>query len=161
MLNAVQVAYCNEMKEFYRATAFTHDYLFGWIDGENIKAIFLEWDEFSRLLLKNDRAATSKGGMLKIRVKADTKTKVIFNRRAFIIGKVNDLTSNSKYNKGENFERIITERLCGKQWEKDSTPYTIAGDIIYKGRAIQVKFDGAELTNAKTYENMKSARAAQ
>ena len=135
MFDAIQTAYCEEMKNFYGRTSFTHDYLFGWIDGDKIMATFIDWTNFSRLLLKNDKAATSK------------------------IGSIDELTSDKKHNKGENFERIATEKLCGEQWEKDSIPYYKAGDIIYKGKAIQVKFDGAELTNAKTYENTKALLA--
>lgn len=161
MFNAIQTAYCEEMKNFYGRTSFTHDYLFGWIEGDKIMATFVEWTKFSRLLLKNDKAATSKGGMLKIRVRADSKAKTILKKSAFIIGKIDELTEDKKHNKGENFERIVTEKLCGEQWKKDSIPYYEAGDIIYKGKAIQVKFDGAELTNAKTYENMKTLLAQQ
>lgn len=156
MMNAMQIAYCKEMVNFYGQTSFTHDYLFGWIEGNNILATFIEWADFSRLLLKNDKAATSKGGMLKIRVRADSKTRLILKKSAFIIGTVDELISDKKHNKGENFERIVTEKLCNEKWEKDNIPYYKAGDVIYKGKAIQVKFDGAELTNARTYENIKT-----
>lgn len=156
MFTNVQTAYMDSMIEFYGNTSFTHDYLFGWIDGNDIKAAFIDWTDFRRLLLKYDRAATSKGGMLKIRVKADSKARVILKKMAFVVGSVDELTQDSKHNKGENFERIVTEKMCGEQWEKDSIPYYQAGDIIYKGKPIQVKFDGAELTNAKTYENIKA-----
>lgn len=159
MLNAIQNAYCEEMVNFYDRTSFTHEYLFGWLDGDKIMATFIEWSNFSRLLLKNDKAATSKGGALKIRVRADSKAKAILKKSAFIIGNIEELTSDKKHNKGENFERIVTEKLCGEQWKKDSIPYYKAGDIVYKGKAIQVKFDGAELTNARTYENMKTLLA--
>lgn len=156
MFTNLQTAYMDSMIEFYGNTSFTHDYLFGWIDGNDIKAAFINWTDFRRLLLKYDKAATSKGGMLKIRVKADSKARVILKKIAFTVGSINELTQDSKHNKGENFERIVTEKMCGERWEKDSIPYYKAGDIIYKGKAIQVKFDGAELTNAKTYENIKA-----
>lgn len=156
MLNVMQTAYCEEMKNFYGHTSFTHDYLFGWVDGNDILAVFISWEQFAKLLLKNDRAATSKGGMLKIRVRADSKARAILKKSAFIIGKIDELTADKKHNRGENFERIVTEKLCGEKWEKDSIPYYKAGDIIYKEKPIQVKFDGAELTNAKTYENTKA-----
>jgi len=159
MFNAIQTAYCEEMKNFYGRTSFTHKYLFGWIEGNDVLAAFLDWSIFSRLLLKNDRAATSKGGMLKIRVKADSKARAILKKSAFVIGNVDELTADKKYNKGENFEKIATEKLSGEQWQKDSIPYYKAGDMIYKGEAIQIKFDGAELTNARTYENLKTVLA--
>lgn len=159
MLNAMEKAYCEEMRDFYGKTAFTHKYLFGWTENSDVYAVFVEWDSFKNLLLKNDRAATSKGGALKIRVRIDTKARAILKKSAFILGTVDELTEDKKYNRGENFERMVTEKLCGVKWEKDSIPYYMAGDIEYKGQAIQVKFDGAELTNAKTYENTKKALA--
>ena len=159
MFDAISVAYCAEMSDFYGRTSFTHEYLFGWIEKNDVYAVFLQWDEFKNLLLKNDKAATSKGGMLKIRVKADTKARIILKKKAFIIASADELSADIKHNKGENFERIVTEKLCGEKWEKDSVPYYAAGDVIYKGRPIQVKFDGAELTNAKTYENIKAKLA--
>ena len=55
-----------------------------------------------------------------------------------------------KYNKGENFERVITELLIGETWVKDSVPFNVAGDIRWNGEEVQIKFDGAELTNEKT-----------
>lgn len=159
MLNLIENAYCDEMRDFYGETSFTHKYLFGWPENGDVYAVFVDWDVFKKLLLKNDRAATSKGGMLKIRVRADSKARAILKKSAFILGKAEELTQDKKYNKGENFERMVTEKLCGKRWEKDSIPYYMAGDIEYKGKAIQVKFDGAELTNAKTYENTKQILA--
>lgn len=156
MFNAMQTAYMDSMIDFYGNTSFTHDYIFGWIDGDDIKAAFINWNDFRRLLLKYDRAATSKGGMLKIRVKADSKARAILKKTAFVIGKASELKQDSKYNKGENFERIITEKLCGEKWSKDSIPYYKAGDVIYNGKSYQVKLENAELTNAKTYENIKA-----
>lgn len=159
MLNAMEKAYCEEMRDFYGKTAFTHKYLFGWTENSDVYAVFVEWDSFKNLLLKNDRAATSKGGALKIRVKADTRARAILKKSAFILGRIEELVEDKKHNKGENFERMAAEKLCGTQWKKDSIPYYKAGDIEYKGQAIQVKFDGAELTNAKTYENIKQILA--
>ena len=159
MFDVTAIAYCEEMRDFYGRTAYTHEYLFGWIEKNDVYAVFLQWDDFKTLLLKNDKAATSKGGMLKIRVKADTRARMILKKKAFIIASADELNADEKHNKGENFERIVTEKLCGEKWEKDSVPYYKAGDVIYKGRPIQVKFDGAELTNAKTYENIKTQLA--
>ena len=55
-----------------------------------------------------------------------------------------------KYNKGECFERVITETLTGETWVKDSVPFNVAGDITLNGEQVQIKFDGAELTNERT-----------
>ena len=156
MFNAAEMAYMDDMVEFYGKTSFTHDYIFGFTDGDKLMGVFLSWEEI-RKISRYDRAAESKGGMLKIRVRANSVDKRVFLRKAFAVGYVCELMKDSKHNKGENFERIIAEKLCGETWVKDSIPYTDAGDVIYNGKPYQVKFDGAELTNAKTYENIKAA----
>lgn len=158
MFNAAEIAYMDEMIAFYHDTAFTDCYMMGFENNGNLYNVTLKWDEF-RAALKYDRAAASKGGMLKIRVKPAAALLNKWARRAVKVGIAAELTEDKKHNRGENYERIITEKLCGEQWEKDSIPYTDAGDVIYNGVSYQVKFFGAELTNAKTYENMKKSLA--
>ena len=157
MFNAAQIAYMDSMIDFYNETAYTHEYIFGFTYGDELRAIVLNWKDFRRAL-KYDKAATSKGGMLKIRVKPDSMTIKAWLRKSFKIGTVADLTADKKYNKGENFERVVTEKLCDEKWEKDSIPYTEAGDVIWNGTPYQVKFNGAELTNAKTFENLRMVK---
>lgn len=104
-------------------------------------------DEF----LKFDHMASSRGGWAKIRVRlssADRKALVECGK-AVLLGSASLLTD-TKYNKGECFERVITETLTGEQWVKDSIPFNVAGDITLNGEEVQIKFDGAELTNEKT-----------
>lgn len=100
--------------------------------------------------LKYDRMSSKRGGWAKIRVRlssADRKA-LVDQGRAILLGSA-DLLTDKKYNKGECFERIITETLTGEQWVKDSIPFNVAGDITLNGEQVQIKFDGAELTNEK------------
>lgn len=103
-------------------------------------------------LLKLDRAAQSKGGMAKIRVRLSAKAKAILmaTGKAILLGAADLLETADKYNRGERFERLVTERLTGETWSKDSVPFNVAGDIRLNGEEVQVKFDGAELTNERT-----------
>lgn len=103
-------------------------------------------------LLKLDRASTKKGGMLKIRIKLNAKIKAMLLNagKAILLGAADLLNTNDKYNKGERFERLITETLTTEVWQKDNIPFWQAGDICWHGEQVQVKFDGAELTNEKT-----------
>ena len=157
-MTAIQTAYCEEMKNFYNSTAYTHEYMFGFLNGNDLMMAILNWADFRNLLV-NDRAATSKGGMLKIRVRANARQKAALMRKAIKVGTAADLTADKKHNRGENFERIVTENIVGEKWSKDSVPYTEAGDVVYRGIAYQIKLDSAELTNAKTYENFKARLA--
>ena len=102
--------------------------------------------------LKLDRMSSKRGGWAKIRVKltaADRKALVACGK-ATLIGAADLLNTADKYNKGERFERVITETLTGETWVKDSVPFNVAGDITLNGQEVQIKFDGAELTNEKT-----------
>ena len=56
---------------------------------------------------------------------------------------------NSKYNKGEIFEKFITEYF-GQKWEKDNIPFTEAGDIEINGVAYQIKYELASFCSETT-----------
>lgn len=59
----------------------------------------------------------------------------------------------SKYNKGEIFEKLVTEYFA-QEWTKDNIPFTEAGDIEINGKAYQIKFEKATFTNEKTLAKM-------
>lgn len=108
--------------------------------------------------LKLDRMSSKRGGWAKIRVKltsADRKALVACGK-AIMIGSADLLDTDDKYNKGERFEKIITEKLTGETWVKDSVPFNVAGDITLNGEEVQIKFDGAELTNERTLMRMSA-----
>ena len=99
--------------------------------------------------IKYDRAAQSHGGMGKIRLRMTQLDKVKLARVAINRGPINVMEYAEKYNNGEKFERYITE-LNGQKWIKDNVPFWQSGDIEINGKQVQIKFDGAEITNEKT-----------
>lgn len=140
----------NEMIDRYNTLAVATAYIIGFIlDGMLYYTMSAHIaDEF----LKLDRMSSKRGGWTKIRVKltsADRKALVECGK-AVLIGSADLLNTADKYNKGERFERVITETLTGETWVKDSVPFNVAGDITLNGQEVQIKFDGAELTNEKT-----------
>ena len=140
-----------EMIREYARMAAAHKYIVGYEDKGNL--FYAVFDGMIRDdMLKGDRAASSKGGMMKVRVRVSSKVKAILRSsgKAILLGAADLLNTNDKYNRGERFERLVTERLTGKAWAKDSVPFNVAGDIQLNGEEIQIKFDGAELTNEKT-----------
>ena len=100
-------------------------------------------------LLRCEKAAASKGGHSKIRIKARVAECAAFLDRAVCLGG-EEILNDPKWNTGIKFEKIVTERLAGQEWERDSVPFWVGPDIALDGRRIQVKFNGAELTNEKT-----------
>jgi hypothetical protein len=65
------------------------------------------------------------------------------------------MVSDSKYNKGEIFEKLVTEAY-GQEWVKDNIPFTEAGDIEVDGHAYQIKYEKATFTNEKSLMKMEN-----
>ena len=146
----------NEMIARYNALAVATAYIVGFIlDGMLYYTMSAHIaDDF----LKLDRMSSKRGGWAKIRVKltsADRKALVACGK-AIMIGSADLLNTDDKYNKGDRFEKIITETLTGEMWVKDSVPFNVAGDITLNGEQVQIKFDGAELTNERTLMRMSA-----
>ena len=140
----------NEMISRYNALSAATAYLIGFIwNGIVYYTISAHIaDDF----LKLDRMSSKRGGWAKIRVKlnAAARKELVTSGTAKPIGIAADLlNSNDKYNKGERFEKLVTEKLTSETWVKDSVPFNVAGDIVLNGEQVQIKFDGAELTNEK------------
>lgn len=140
----------NEMIARYNALSAATAYLIGFVLNGILYYTMSAHiaDEF----LKLDHMAEKRGGWAKIRIRlssADRKTLVACGK-AIMLGSADLLNTEDKYNKGERFERIVTETLTGERWVKDSVPFNVAGDIVLNGEQVQVKFDGAELTNERT-----------
>lgn len=66
----------------------------------------------------------------------------------------NELVANTKYNRGEIAEKLVTEYM-GQEWEKDNVPFTEDGDITVDGVAYQIKFEKATFTNEKALANLR------
>jgi hypothetical protein len=138
-----------EMMNAYNARSASHTYALGFVEAHNLYAVKLNFEELSRFF-KLDRASTKKGGFAKIRIKLTAKDRAELSATAELIGAEDLLSKDAKHNKGENFERELTERWTSETWEKDSVPFWVAGDLRVDGVEIQVKLDGAELTNERT-----------
>jgi len=134
---------------YYRLAA-AHKYFIGFIlDGRLYLAIVD--GELDDDILKLDRASSKRGGMAKIRIRLNKDQKRDLRRAGAVdLGNAAQLDVDDKYNKGERFERIVTERIVGEVWKKDSVPFNVAGDVVWNGFQVQVKLDGAELTNERT-----------
>lgn len=138
------------MAERYNRIAGAHKYIVGFVRHGIVYYVQLDFAELCQLL-KDDRASSKRGGTLKLRVRVTAEQAITFihSGKAVELCKVEEL-DDGKYNKGENFERIITETLTSELWVKDSVPFYVKGDINLNGEEIQIKLDGAELTNEKT-----------
>lgn len=140
-----------EMINLYNALTAADGYIVGFI--LNHLLYYVKFDgHLPTEILKFDRASSKRGGMAKVRVRlgSEIRKALVANGQAVLMGTENLLMTEDRYNKGERFERIITETLTATEWVKDSIPFNVAGDIELNGQQIQIKFDDAELTNEKT-----------
>jgi len=137
-----------EMMTDYRTKSAAHVYALGFLYEHRLYSVKLSFDELSKFF-KLDRASSKRGGFAKIRIKLTAKDRAELSATAELMGAEDLLTADPKHNKGENYERVLTERWTSETWVKDSVPFWMAGDIRVDGVEIQVKLDGAELTNEK------------
>ena len=131
------------LKEYRAKTASTENILGfthkGMVYAVHVKKIYPRY-------LKEDKASRGQGKSLRLNIVKEVKQSLL--KTAFIVGTVKELTENG-YNRGENFERLIY-RYYKREWKKDNTKFTIAGDIQIDGKEIQIKFHRATITNEKT-----------
>ena len=142
-----------EMMNRYEQASAAHTYALGFTANGNLYATKLNFTELSRYF-KLDRASSKRGGFAKIRIKLTSADRAELSLTAELIGAESLLVKDTAHNKGENFERELTERWTAETWVKDSVPFWVAGDITVNGEEVQVKLDGAELTNERTLARM-------
>lgn len=149
------VALFRKMVEFYNTNAFTHNYIFGFRFNGNIWMVKVT-SEILETVLKLDKASRGAGYALRFKPNKSIKSymlslgaEVLCSEQLF-----DDLCDNSKYNKGEIFEKLVTE-VNGQTWEKDNVPFTDDGDLTVDGIAYQIKFEKASFINEKQMLKMQ------
>lgn len=144
----------HKMIKFYNDTAFTHNYIFGYTYKKTVY-MTVATSEVLNEIISLDRAGHNTG--LSIRFKPNTNQKLMLmsiNSEPICSEEYfESLFKESKYNRGEIFEKIITEKY-GQEWTKDNIPYTEDGDITINGIAYQIKYQKATFLTEKSMMNM-------
>lgn len=138
----------------YHALSFTDRYILGFSYKGNI---YISYQDASVVnnFIKLDVASRGQG--YSIRFKPSRADKIYLLTSAKLICSTeyfDDLVNNSKYNRGEILEKLVTEIEAGKEWKKDHVPFTEAGDVEINGIAYQIKLEKATFTNEKTLEKL-------
>ena len=138
----------NTLINFYNETSATHNYIVAFNYKGNIIAVETTSETLFNTGVKLDKA--SKGQGYSIRFKPNNSEKVaLMSGKSFVLCSTemfNTLVAESKYNKGEVIEKLITEYF-GQTWTKDNVPYTVDGDITVNGVKYQIKFEKATFIN--------------
>ena len=138
----------------YNAVAYTHNYIWGF---EYKKTIYMAITSSDMMpyICKLDKASRGAGYALRFCPNADQKLALLPKSEPLCSAMYfEECVNNSIYNKGEIFEKLVTEKF-GQVWEKDNVPFTKAGDIEINGTAYQIKFQKATFCNEKSLANLK------
>ena len=139
----------NKMINAYNRLSFTHNYIFGFIDRGTVYAV-ITTAKVLPFVLTLDRASRGCGYSIRF---APTKTQkeLLKTEKTVAVCSAeyfNAVVAESKYNRGEIFEKMVTE-MFGQEWKKDNVPFTVDGDITVNGIAYQIKFQKATFASEK------------
>ena len=140
------------MINHYRKVSASEKYIIGFIYNHEI--FMAEVKEIMPRFLSIEKASRNRGESLRLRINKTLKEQLLRNPACISLGSDSQLEQ-SKYNKGENFEKLVTEYF-GQIWEKDNIPFWVQGDICVNGIEIQIKFDGATLLNTSQIKKIKT-----
>lgn len=133
----------------YRQMSAADSYILGFV--YNKMLYFIEVAEIMPRFLSIEEASRNQGENLRLRIKKAHKESFM-RKNPICLGSA-DLLNQEKYNKGEIFEKLVTEYF-GQTWTKDTIPFYKQGDINVNGKEIQIKLDSATLVNTKLIEKI-------
>ena len=151
----------NEIKAtltaFYNRTAYAHLYVMGFRFNGVIYFVIVKAQMLDHLT-KLDKASRGAGYALRFKPDRTQKNMLMTCEPVALCSEAffDVLCKMSKYNKGEIFEKLVTEYF-GQTWVKDNVPYTEAGDIEVDGVAYQIKFEKATFINEAQMMRMRAA----
>jgi len=142
------------MIDRYNELAYTHNYIYGFCF-QNLVYMVEATAEDMPYICKLDKASRGAGYALRFSPNKTQKALLLAKGAKAICSKefFEETVKNSKYNKGEIFEKMITEYF-NQEWKKDNVPFTEDGDLTINGKAFQIKFEKATFTNEKTLARM-------
>ena len=133
------------MINHYRNHSAAEKYIIGFT--YNHELFMTEVDEIMPRFLTVEQASRNQGENLRLRVRKPLKEQLLRTHECISLGSADQLKAD-KYNKGEIFEKLVTEYF-GQTWEKDIIPFWVQGDINVNGVEIQIKLEDATLCNTK------------
>ena len=135
----------------YNRFAYTDKYIIGFPYKGVVYYGFTTAETFDRFL-SLDTSGHHQGFILRFKPRNSEKLAMLTacNMKPLVsVEYFNGLVADSKYNRGEMFEKLITEML-GQEWVKDCVPFNEAGDIEVDGVAYQIKYEKSGLATENT-----------
>lgn len=142
------------MIDRYNAVAYTHNYIWGFVYKKTVY-MATTTAEIMPYICKLDKASRGAGYALRFCPNAEQKIALLpYAQPLCSEAYMDELKAESKYNYGELFEKLVTERF-GQVWTKDNVPFTKAGDIEVDGVAYQIKYQKATFCNEKSIASLE------
>ena len=141
----------------YNVLAFTHNYIMGFTYKDGIY-VYNAVGLGAGIVL--DRASSKCGYSLRYKPTKATKQALVESGECRLICSKDyftEMVENSKYNKGEIFEKLITESY-GQKWEKDNVPFFSGADLTANNIAYSIKFEKATICTEKTILRCESLK---
>lgn len=146
------IALLQIMLDKYNKLSFTHRYILGFHYKKNIYLVEADASVLP-YVLTIEKASSKNGGGYGLRFNPNNEQKVLLLSKGAQVLCSKDFfdnaVMNSKYNRGEIFEKMVTEK-CGQMWKKDNIPFFMGGDLTVDGVAYQLKFEKATFVNEAT-----------
>lgn len=136
----------------YRNYSAADAYILGFVYDKMLYMIKV--DEIMPRFLTVEEASRNQGENLRLRLRKKYREQLL-RKGAICLGSADCLVAD-KYNKGELFEKAVTE-YYGQTWVKDNIPFWVQGDICVNGVELQIKLDSATLMNTKQVKKLKRA----
>ena len=140
------------MIKTYRKYSAADSYIVGFVFDKML--YFVEMAEIMPRFLNVEVASRNQGENLRLRLRKGHKNNLM-KKNPICLGSA-ELLTESKYNKGEIFEKLVTEYF-GQIWEKDTVPFWVQGDININGKEVQIKLDSATLMNTKQVKKLQKS----
>ena len=145
------------LSTFYHETSATDEYIAVFNLNGTVIASIVSGRRLFETAVKLDKA--SRGAGFSIRFKPNKSDKLaLMTGETFVLCSIetfNEMVKESKYNKGEIAEKLVTEHF-GQTWVKDNVPYTEDGDITVNGVKYQIKYEKATFITEKQMIGMKA-----
>lgn len=139
----------------YRKFSAADSYILGFIYKHEVYMI--EVKEIMPRYMRVEHESSKKGGCAKLQLRLPQNyQKQLMRKGAICLG--NEEILNGEYNKGVEFERLISE-MNGQTFRgKDNVPFYVEGDLEIDGRQVQIKFNGAQIVVERTLKKLQKMR---
>jgi hypothetical protein len=142
----------NTMIKNYRRFSAADAYIIGFTYKHEVYMV--EVEEIAPRYMRVEHESSKKGGCAKLQLRLTNQyMEQLIRKGAQVIGDEDILVG--EYNKGVEFERVISEMNGVEYRGKDSVPFYEAGDLNVDGKEIQIKFNGAQIVVERTLKRLQ------